>query len=145
MKNKKILLSGTILFVAAALSYCNNPERKIENKKENVVEANKELDEANAEYLEDMALFKKESADKIAANEKSISDFKARIAVQKQAAKSDYTQRILELERKNGDFKKKLEDYKETNKEKWNEFKAEFNRDMIELNDAIRDFTTDKK
>lgn len=144
MKKITIILSSTTFLMVAFFSSCSSPAQKVENKKDNVVEANKELEDATDDYIEDMAAFRKENADKIAANEKSIADFKARIASQKQDAKADYTKKVLELEKKNSDFKKKLEEYKETSKEKWDLFKAEFNRDMNELNASLKDFTTSK-
>lgn len=144
MKNQKLLLGGLIL-VVGAIAYCSSPEQKVLNKKEDVLEANDELDKANAEYQEEIIAFRKENADKFAANERSIADFKARISAQKKEAKSDYTKKINDLENKNSDFKKRLDDYKESNKEKWEEFKIEFNSDMNELNKALNDFTTNNK
>ena len=145
MKNQKLLLGGAILIIVGSFTQCNSSEQDVAKKMENVVDANKELDDAQTKYIEDMAAFKEENKIKIAANEKSIADFKARIAAQKLDAKSDYNKRILELETKNSDFKKRLEDYKESSKEKWDAFKTEFNSDMIELNESLRDFTIDKK
>ncbi|MFM2424834.1 MAG: hypothetical protein RL747_378 [Bacteroidota bacterium] len=144
MKNKNLLFNGAIILVAVSVAQCISPEHKIENKKEDVADANRELDQARVDYLADIESFKKENTEKIAANEKSIADFKARISLKKQEAKSDYNKKIEDLEKRNGDIQKRLEDYKESGKENWSSFKDEFNRDMIKLSEALQDFTTDK-
>ena len=85
--------------------------------------------------------YKKESASKIAANETSIKEFKARIATEKSDAKAEYEMKIAELEKKNSDYKKKIEDYQADGADKWKTFKAEFSRDMDELGSALKDLT----
>ena len=73
---------------------CSTPGQKLDSAKENVDEANKDLEKANQEYMNDMNVYKKESASKIAANETSIKEFKARIATEKSDAKAEYEMKI---------------------------------------------------
>jgi hypothetical protein len=141
MKKTMIILSSAILMNGAVFTSCSNPAQKVENEKENLEDANKALEKANLEYDADLATFKKENAERILANDKSIAEFKARIAIQKKDAKAEYSERINELEKKNSDFKKKLDEYQETSKDKWVAFKAEFSRDMDELGNALKDLT----
>ena len=82
--------------------------------------------------------YKKETAEKIAANEKSIDDFNARIANEKADARANYKKKIVALQQKNTDMKKKLDDYKAEGKDQWEKFKTEFNHDMDKLNDDFK-------
>lgn len=140
---KKIILGlvASTFIAGVIFTSCNTPAEKVENAQENVTEANTDLDTANAQYLADIENYKKETADKITANDQSIAEFKARIQEEKKEAKADYKKKIAELEQKNTDMKKKMDDYKVEGKEKWETFKAEFTHDMDELGKAFKDLT----
>jgi hypothetical protein len=139
---KSLAIEYTFIFaICVGLFGCNTPTQKIENAQEKVEAANNELNEANKEYLEDIEKFRKKSADKIAENERSITEFNERRALEKQVAKDDYKKKIALLEHQNSDMKKKMDDYKAEGKEKWSAFKAEFSRDMDELGQGFKDLT----
>ena len=72
MKTSIIKISALLLLSAVTFTQCNTPAEKVENAQENVNEANKNLDKANEDYLTDVANYKKETADRIAANDKMI-------------------------------------------------------------------------
>ena len=127
--------------VGAIMTSCNTPAQKVENAQDKVTEANQNLDKTNQEYLADIENYRKETADKITANNISIAEFKSRIENEKMEAKADYDNKIMELEQKNRDMKNKLDDYKTEGKEKWEIFKSEFSHDMVELGKAFNDFT----
>lgn len=141
MKKSILALTTSALITGAILTSCNTPEQKVENAQTKVTEANNDLNEANQEYLEDIKNYRKETADKIEANDKSIIEFKARIENEKKEAKETYKKKIAELEQKNSDMKKSMEDYKAEGKAKWDIFKAEFSHDMDELGKAFKDLT----
>ncbi|MBK8245668.1 MAG: hypothetical protein IPK88_19725 [Saprospiraceae bacterium] len=147
MKNLFLLVILSVAGIASIsiLSSCNSPAEKVENAQDKVAEANKDLEQANQEYLMDIDKYRRETNEKIAANEKIIADFNSRIEMQKANAKEDYKMKVAELEQKNTDLKKKMDDYKESGKEKWEAFKVEFNSDMQKLGDAFKNFTTDNK
>lgn len=139
---KSILALAVFTFIAStAILSCNSPAEKVENAQTDVVDANKDLEKANEDYLVEVEAYKKETADKIAANEQSIKEFNARVADEKKDARVEYKQKIAELEQKNTDMKKKLDDYKQDGKENWEKFKTEFNHDMDELGKAFKDLT----
>ncbi len=140
MKKSITILAVFTLLSGAIFTSCSTPAEKVENAENNVVKANNELDSANKEYLVDMTNFKKENDEKIAANNKSIAEFNARIDDQKATAKAEYKIKIAELEKKNTDMKKKMDDYKENGKDNWSKFKAEFSHDMDELGKAFKNF-----
>ncbi len=146
MKNSISTLAVSILLVAFALfSGCQSSEKKVDEAQEDVTEANKALDEANAEYLADIEAYRREKADAIAANDSSIVALKAKIANEKKDVKADYEKKITELEQKNKDLKVKMDDYKDEGKENWESFKREFNHDMDELGNALKDLTVNNK
>lgn len=130
----------TIAISGIFTSSCNSPAQKVENAENSVNKANIKLDEANKEYLAEVESYRQEVADKIAANDKIIEDFNARIENEKDEVKADYRKKIAELERKNSDTKKRMDDYKIEGKEKWADFKAKFSQDMDELGRAFSNF-----
>ncbi len=130
------LIIATTLFIS-----CNSSSEKVDKAKAEVAKANYNLDQANEEYLADMENYRIETAEKIAANQKSVADFKARIANDKSIAKDEYKAKIAALEQQNTDMKKRIDDYRETGKEKWELFKSEFSRDMDKLGKAFSDLT----
>jgi peptidoglycan hydrolase CwlO-like protein len=139
---KSILAMVAFTFISGAiLTSCNSSAEKTENAEKNVTEANKELDKANEAYLADIDNCRRETTNKIAANDQRIAELKAGIENIKKDAKADYKKTIAELEQKNTDIKKKMDDYKADGKEKWEIFKTEFNHDMDELGKAFKDIT----
>lgn len=95
---KKTIIVTAIFAFSIIVGACSSPTQKVEEAKTEVVEANKELDDAKAEYMSDMAKYKAETATKIAANEVIIKDLNARIASQKKEAQVEYKQKVAELE-----------------------------------------------
>ena len=136
MKTSIITLA---VITSTLLLSCETKAGKVENAENNVIEANQDLSKANEAYLIEVEAYKKETSEKITANEKSIADFKLRIEQEKKEAKSDYKKKIAALEEKNNDMKKTMDDYKAEGKDKWESFKAEFNHDMEELGKAFSD------
>lgn len=123
------------------LTGCNSPEQKVENAKSAVVEANKDLQQATRELMVDIDQYRRKTAVRIAANDSTIAALKATIAKETGDMKSDSEKQLVVLEQKNSDMKKKLADYKGEGKEQWENFKAEFNRDMNTLGEAFKNFT----
>ncbi|MBC7411778.1 MAG: peptidase M23 [Bacteroidia bacterium] len=142
---KTLKLTGLLFATTLVVASCSTSSEKLEDAKENMVEAHEDLDKANETYLADVATYRIETADKINANNQSIIEFNARIENEKKDAKADYKKKITELEAKNSDMKKRLEEYKVDTKENWEIFKAEFNYDMEELGKSFKDLTVKNK
>jgi hypothetical protein len=139
---KSILIFAACTFISGAmLTSCNTSAEKVENAQDKVIEANQDLDQANREYLADIENYRIETANRIAANDESIAEFKTRMEHQKKAVKADYRKKIAELEEKNKEMKQRMDNYKEEGKEKWQIFKTEFSHDMDELGKAFKDLT----
>jgi hypothetical protein len=140
---KKILKIASIAFtVCAILTGCETPVEKVEKASINFTEADKELKEAQKEYVYDIENYRKETDDKITANEKSMAEFEVRIANEKKEAKADYNKKIVALQQKNIDMKKRMNDYKADGKENWELFKADFTKGMNEIGESLKDLTT---
>jgi hypothetical protein len=140
MKSSKVLALFTVLGFFLFLTSCDTGAKKVDNAQENVVEAEKDLQEAKEEYVADMENYRMLTAEKIAANEKSIAEFNARVETEKKEVRADYKQKITELEQKNSDMKRKLDNYQEEGKENWEIFKTEFGKDMDNLGESISNF-----
>jgi uncharacterized phage infection (PIP) family protein YhgE len=143
MKNKLTKIAIASIIAGSFLSSCQSTEKKVEDAKENVVEAKQEL---NQIVKDSIIQFRIESASKITEHEKSIADFRTRIAKDKKVNKDKYEAKLAELEQKNTDMKKRLDDYKEESQDQWNSFKVGFTKDMDALTEAFKDLgTKDKK
>jgi F0F1-type ATP synthase membrane subunit b/b' len=141
MKKSITTIIASAFVAGVLLTSCNTPAQKVENAEDNVAQAHDELDNANAEYKADMENYRRETADKISINQRSIAEFNARIANEKKDAQAEYRKKVAALEQKNSDMKMKLDNYKAEGKENWKKFKIEFNRDMEELGIAFKDLT----
>jgi cell shape-determining protein MreC len=146
MKNSNFTFAVLMLLVVFAIfSGCESSSKKVDNAQNDVTKANEALDEANAEYLADIEVYRKEKTDLIAFNDSSIVALKSKIAKEKKEVKADYEKKIAELEQKNRDLKTKMGEYKDEGKERWESFKREFNHDMEELGIALKDLTVNNK
>lgn len=130
------MFSMTLMFIS-----CENSAKKLDNAEKDVTEAKDDLEEAQQDYLKDMEEYRLQTANKIEANKRSISEFNARIENEKKEVKAEYKMKIAELEQKNSDMQKKIDEYKVEGKDQWELFKTEFNRDMDELGKALSNIT----
>lgn len=138
--NKSITVTTiATLFAGSIMMGCMTPAQKVKTAQTNVTKANEDLDKANKEYLEDVDLYRKEIAEKIAANDLTIAEFNTKIENEKEEAKADYRKKVADLKQKNSDMKLRMGDYKVDSKEKWKMFKTEFSHDMEELGKAFKD------
>lgn len=130
---KSIKIVFASLFVSGAfLASCNSPAEKVSDAKDKVEEAQANLDKANEELLAEVENYRKETAERIAANSLVIAELKETM--------KDVKENVVEnLEIKNRDLKAKIDFYKVEGKDKWEEFKLEFDHDMSELAKAIAD------
>lgn len=143
---KAILGIALFTFIGSIyLTSCKSSTDKLDDAEAEVIKAHEELDDANLEYMAEVENYKRESAEKFAANQKSIDDYNQRKADKKVAVKAEYDEKIAELEQKNSDMKKKMDDYKAEGKESWAAFKIEFGRDMDELGKSFSDFFSQSK
>ncbi|HLP54115.1 MAG TPA: hypothetical protein VK151_03765 [Fluviicola sp.] len=138
MKKTVAVWTLSALFSMAFLTACSSSSEKLDEAKEEVTEANEKLEEAQETYLSDIEEYKKETAAKIAANEQMIDDLEKANSVQ-------YKGKVAELKAENELMKIKMDNYKAQGDDQWEEFKTEFNNDMIELGQELNEMATNHK
>ena len=90
------------------------------------------------------AKFRADAHKQIEENEKRIAELKAKKREGKQEVDEKYNKRVAELEQKNNDLKTRMNNYNANDKnQKWDAFKREFNHDMKELGQALKDVGKD--
>ena len=104
MKKTIFILAIAMLAAGTIFTACQSSGEKVDNARENVQEAKDKVAEAKQELnqaLNDsIRQFKKESEEKIYAIEKSIAEFKTKIATEKKETRVIYEKKLSELEQK---------------------------------------------
>lgn len=142
MKKTFLALAGSTLITGALLISCSSTEEKVENAKEDVIEATKDLNNANELYLIEVENYKKEIVNEIEANDKTIADLEAKIEKDKKTSDTKFKEDVATLKEKNKNMKERIQNFKAEGKEKWQKFKEEFSHDMNELGKALKDVGT---
>lgn len=145
---KKIIFAFAVMtFIAGITLVSCKPATKEENEaKENAQEANQELiDVKKAATAEEWQAFKNSGDSLINKNEEKIAELKLKMKNTGKSIDAKYDKNIEILEQKNNDLKVKMETYKNDTKQDWQSFKSEFNHDMDELGQSLKDFTVDNK
>lgn len=140
---KKSMLSiFAFTIMIAFLNSCTSQSEEIENAEQDVVEANEKLDEANRMYLNDVEQYRIDTEAKVIANKKAIAELKAEKADAKKEINDEKNAEIARLEQKNDAMESRMRNYKTDDETNWTRFKTEFSRDMEELGQAFKDFST---
>ena len=133
----KLILIFALVAVSATIS-CKSAAQKETIAKNNVTEAKQDLQETKIDNANEWIKFKAESEQKIINNEKRITELKARRNEPGSTFDGLYRTRIEKLEAKNAELKSKLSTY-DGNQTQWETFKSDFNRDMNEIGNNIKD------
>lgn len=152
---KKIIFSIgiTTLMAGAMLTGCQTAAQKEEAAAEDVEQAREDLQNARTEADNEAVLvanneewqaFRNETEARIKVNEARIDELKLKMKKSGKNMDALYADKINALEQKNKDLKTRMNNY-EQNKTDWQEFKREFNRDMEELGQSLKDFSVDNK
>lgn len=154
MKKTFITLAAASMLIAGAVfTGCKSPAQKEEAAQAEVQDAQQNLDEAqtdaNAESqkvatAEEWSLFKSDAELKIQSNEDRIAILTVKMNRPGEILDPLYKKKIQTLEQQNRDLKDRMIVY-EKNQSDWSTFKREFNHDMDELGNAIKDLTVDNK
>ncbi|MGO4822280.1 MULTISPECIES: hypothetical protein [unclassified Flavobacterium] len=144
MKRSIYTLAFALLITGTTLVSCK------QSSNEETVEVTKD-DEGNTVMVnsttknKEWEEFKMKTDSAINKNEVRIGELKVKMKETGNSIDSTYQKKIDQLERKNQDMKMKLDNYKVDASENWESFKREFNHDMSELGDALKDITVDNK
>ena len=146
-------LVALMILAHAMLTGCQSSAEKMDAANQNVEDAREDLKEAkedaHAEAVkvanaEEWSAFKTESEVKINDNQKRIDELRAKMKKPGQTFDAMYAKNIENLEERNRDLKTRIGAY-ETNQSDWESFKREFNHDMNEVGQALRDLTVNNK
>jgi outer membrane murein-binding lipoprotein Lpp len=153
MKKTLFTFAITTFIAGTFLTGCQNTSKKEEAAQDNVEDARENLDDAKKELKdarkattqEEWEAFNANTNAKITENENRIADMKARMKRTGQSIDAEYARKIEALEQKNNEIKVKIETYKNDSKSDWESFKEEYNRDMDELGQALKNLTVNNK
>ena len=135
----KRIFFACMLF-AGMVSCTNTPKdeaKKVEVAKENVMEAQSDLDKARADSAKEYQAYKDASQLRIQENEKKITDLKEAIRQEKAETRSAHQKEIDQLDAQNAKMKVRMNEFKQDSKDAWEKFKVGFNNDMDKLGAAI--------
>ena len=144
---------ASMLIAGSVFTGCKSPSQKEADAQGEVQDAKEDLNnaqnEANAEQqkvatAEEWDAFKSEADAKIKSNEVRIAELTVKMNKPGEILDPLYKKRIQTLEQQNRDLKERLYAYEKSNSD-WESFKREFNSDMNELGDALKDLTVDNK
>ena len=129
-----------ILAISAGTIFtsCKSAAQRETAAKDNVVQANQDLKDTKIDNANEWLTFKTESETKILDNEKRIGELKVKMNKPGSTFDGMYRTRIEKLEAKNSDLKARIKNY-DGNQTEWKTFKSDFNRDMNEIGDNIKD------
>lgn len=140
-----IALTSTIIG-GTIFTGCKSSPTKVEAAQEKVDDAKQELKEAQrTATAEEWQEFKDETDAKIKSNESSITEFKLKMKKTGRKLDAAYQEKIDMLEQQNKDMKLRIDGYEYRTQSNWDSFKLEFNHDMDELGNALKDLTVDNK
>lgn len=142
-----------VILAHAVFTGCQSSADKLEAANQNVEKEKQDLQEAQKDAnavavkvanAEEWAAFKTESEVKIKDNQIRIDELKMKMSKPGKTFDAMYAKNIENLEQKNKDLKARIGAY-EANQSDWDSFKREFNHDMDELGQALRDLTVNNK
>ncbi len=142
---KTLLLMTVIGFTSASLFMgCNVPsDKKVENSRENVAEAQRDLADAKVELKTDLENFRRDTEVQLSKNRNEITVLRGKAANVKAELRDSYNANITELETKNTSMETRLNGFKSEKNDDWQNFKNEFSRDMDALGLAFKDIAKD--
>jgi Tfp pilus assembly protein PilX len=121
-------------------------QESVDSAKVAVAEAEEDLDDARrAATAEEWQAFKDSTNAKIDENNAEIAKLKLKIKKTGKDIDKAYQRNIDTIEQRNKNLKTKMDSYKNDVNSDWKSFKREFNHDMDELGESLKDFTVDNK
>lgn len=154
MKKSILKLALATTFIAGSvITGYHASAQDVDKAKEKVEDARKDLREAKEDekteiqkkaQADEWKAFKEQSESKIKNNEVHIAELKEKMNKPGTVLDPIYEKKINALEQRNKDMMAKINAY-EKNQSNWEVFKREFNHDIDELGQALKDFTVNNK
>lgn len=153
MKKSIFILALTTFLAGNVFTSCKSNTEKEEDAVENVQDAKENLENVTEDINNDAITkandaewqtYKAEANKTIVANEVRIVELKKAMNKSGTTFDATYKKNIESLEERNTSLKNKISDY-ENNQTDWSSFKREFDSDVTELGDALKDLTVNNK
>ena len=153
MKNSIFNLGLAMLFAGTLITGCKSNSEKEADATEDVQEAKEDLNNVKEDVKEDQMtkandaewqVYKSDANMTIVANEKRIEELTTAMNKPGKTFDAAYKSNIESLKNKNAALKTKIADY-ENNQTDWASFKREFDSDMTELGNSLKDLTVNNK
>lgn len=152
MKKSIFTLALAAAFLTSVfMTGCQSSSEKADKAESKVVDAQQDLKDAEAKAAaaklkadDEWKLFKVESETKIADNDRTIADLREKMKSSGKKMSIEYAKNIDTLEAKSKALRTKIETY-DTAQSDWEAFKREFNHDMDEIGNALKDLTVNNK
>jgi len=153
MKKSILTFAIAVLMVGFIATSCkpNTSEEqvaqdKLEEAQIDLEDAKEDLSEARRTATsEEWQTFKDDTNAKIDSNTTKINDLKVNIRKTGKQVDQVYQKNIDVLEQKNQDLKNQMDTYKNDANSDWKSFKKEFNHDIDQLGESLKDFTVNNK
>jgi len=159
MKTIKITSALVTFALCITMIACGSPEKKVEKAEDNVEEAKEDVQEAKEDLNEakqnarqdsvsEYTKYKADAEEQLIKNEQKLAELWAKKLKEDitKAQRNSYKASIDGLDKRNKELKAKLTRQDDpARRTQWQNFKAEFDRDMDELDKSIKDFIKDNK
>lgn len=140
-KSLFIITTMSLMFTLVAQS-CDSSTERLENAETAVIEAERDVDIAQAEIESEIRIYRQEIANDIRENNMVIAEIKEKIEAEEGDVKATFETKITELEHENDNLKRQIDNYHVSNRNHWNDFKQDFNSNMDNLGNSLVDFFT---
>lgn len=145
-----IIAISTLMFATIVVG-CQTSAKKEETAKDALADARENMEDAKEELMvakkeataEEWKKFKVETNSRITENEIRIAALKAKMKNTGNSIDAMYVKKIVELEQKNKAVKIKVDSYKNDTSDDWESFKLEYDHNMDQLSQALKDITVD--
>ena len=153
MKKSIFTLAIATFMIGSVVTSCKpntdkeqDAQESVDSAKVAVTDAEADLDEAKkVATAEEWQAFKDDANAKIDDNNAKIAELKLKIKKAGKDIDKTYQKSIDTIEQKNKDLKIKMDSYKNDVNSDWKSFKREFNHDMDQLGQSLKDFTVNNK
>lgn len=146
---KTILLNLTvfsILITALAFTSCRQTTTAEKDAEAKVQEAQENLNIAEEAATEEQwAAYRADAEAKIKNNENTIAEFRKKMKRTGEKTDALYEKNIDALELKNKELNERMDAFSKSSKSNWNSFKIEFDHDMDEIGQALKDLTVNNE
>lgn len=147
------MLGILTVMTATVLIGCQTSAKKEDEAKDNIADAREDTEDAKENLMvakkvataEEWRKFKEETNRRISENKIIITELKAKIKNTGSSIDVMYAKKIDELEQKNKGIKIKVDSYKNDTSDDWESFKREYNHNMDQLSQALKNLTVENK